>query len=189
MARPKSEEKQTALLDAAAQVVATDGVGARTAAVARAAGVAEGTLFRYFASKEVLLNELYVHLKQGLSDAMREGFDSTASLEARARSLWNGYVDWGVANPRACKALNQLAVSDLLTNETKEVAAKIFPEVQDVAEECAAMGRLSELPASFANALFLSLADTTMQFAARGTDKPQAYKTLGFEVFWKGLTG
>lgn len=66
MARPKSEDKKLALLDAAAVAIAQTGIAASTAVIARNAGVAEGTLFRYFATKDDLLNALYLHLKSDL---------------------------------------------------------------------------------------------------------------------------
>lgn len=52
MARPKSEDKKQALLEAATQAIAQSGIAASTAVIARNAGVAEGTLFRYFATKD-----------------------------------------------------------------------------------------------------------------------------------------
>ena len=55
MARPRSEDKQIALLEAATNVVAEQGLGAPTSLIAKRAGVAEGTLFRYFATKDELL--------------------------------------------------------------------------------------------------------------------------------------
>ncbi|HYS81455.1 MAG TPA: helix-turn-helix domain-containing protein, partial [Anaeromyxobacteraceae bacterium] len=63
MARPKSEDKRNALLAAATQVIAELGVSAPTARIAQVAGVAEGTLFTYFRTKDELLNELYLALK------------------------------------------------------------------------------------------------------------------------------
>lgn len=56
MARPKSEDKKQALLEAATVAFAQSGIAASTSAIARSAGVAEGTLFRYFATKDELLN-------------------------------------------------------------------------------------------------------------------------------------
>jgi len=52
VARPKSEDKKQALLEAAAEAFAQSGITASTALIARNAGVAEGTLFRYFATKD-----------------------------------------------------------------------------------------------------------------------------------------
>lgn len=65
MARPKSEDKKLALLEAATKAIAQSGIAASTAVIARNAGVAEGTLFRYFATKDDLINELYLHLNAG----------------------------------------------------------------------------------------------------------------------------
>jgi hypothetical protein len=75
MARPLSEEKRTAILEATAEVVAMLGVSAPTAKIAKEAGVAEGTLFTYFANKDELLNGLYLELKMGqlaVSDRITE---------------------------------------------------------------------------------------------------------------------
>lgn len=56
MARPLSEDKHNAILAAAAEAVAALGMSAPTARIAAGAGVAEGTLFTYFPTKDVLFN-------------------------------------------------------------------------------------------------------------------------------------
>ena len=53
MARPLSEEKREAILEAAAELVAQMGTGASTANIAKAAGVAEGTLFTISGRKTI----------------------------------------------------------------------------------------------------------------------------------------
>lgn len=75
MARPKSEDKKQALLEAATAAFAQSGIAASTSAIARSAGVAEGTLFRYFATKDELLNELYLAIKLRLVRTMIAGLD------------------------------------------------------------------------------------------------------------------
>ena len=71
MARPLSEDKRTAILEAATELVAMFGVTRQpTAKIAKEKGVAEGTLFTYFANKERLLNRLYQELKTDLRDAI-----------------------------------------------------------------------------------------------------------------------
>ena len=78
MARPKSEDKKQALLEAATAAFAQSGIAASTALIARNAGVAEGTLFRYFATKDDLLNALYLHLKQDYIKGVLEDYAGTA---------------------------------------------------------------------------------------------------------------
>ena len=187
MARPRSEDKQTALLEAATEVVAAQGLGAPTAVIAKRAGVAEGTLFRYFPTKDDLLNELYLHLKWNLTDSMRQKIRPAEPLNELVRALWNGYIDWGIANPVAVKTLNQLAVSDRITAETRTKVAEFLPEVQAISCACVARGPLAALPNAFADSIFMTLADTTMRFAALDPAQADAYKAAGFQVLWQGI--
>src|ERR1700730_17065670 len=87
MARPLSEDKRTAILRAAAEVVARLGVSAPTAKIAKGAGVAEGTLFTYFANKDELLNRLYLELKIDLRDAMITDYPAGKSLIDRVATF------------------------------------------------------------------------------------------------------
>lgn len=98
MARPKSEDKKQALLEAATQAIAQSGIAASTAVIARNAGVAEGTLFRYFATKDELINTLYLHLKQDLCQSMIMELDrSITDAKMMTRFIWNSYISWGRA--------------------------------------------------------------------------------------------
>jgi AcrR family transcriptional regulator len=76
-------------------VVATLGLSAPTAKIAKGAGVAEGTLFTYFANKDELLNRLYLELKMDLRDAMMTGYPAGKSLIDRNRHVWDRYIGWG----------------------------------------------------------------------------------------------
>lgn len=184
MARPRSEEKRVALLNAAAQTVAEHGLAAApTSLIAKLAGFSEGTLFRYFPTKEDLLNELYVHIKQDMCAALAKHYVPTAPFRDRVQSLWNGYIDWGLANPVANRAVNQLAVSSVIKPETQARTNEMFPEM-DVATGFSESD-VFEGRAEFAEAVFVALADTTMSFAAREPRKAKAYKASGFAALWK----
>src|SRR5260370_41443212 len=108
MAKPKSEDKRNAILSAATQVFAERGLGAPTAAITSAAGIAEGSLFTYFKTKDVLINALYRELKLGLADSMMSGFPRKQSVRHRLEHLWIVFVQWGVSNPNQQKVLKQI---------------------------------------------------------------------------------
>src|ERR1700724_3725471 len=123
MARPLSEEKRTAILEAATEVVALLGVSAPTAKIDKEAGVAEGTLFTYCANKGDVLNRLYLELKMDLRDAMMAGYPAGKSLVDRNRHVWDRFVGWGSAHHLKRRAMRQLAVSDRITEESKKLSA------------------------------------------------------------------
>ncbi len=97
MARPlKAKTSGRRFLAAATEAVAGLGVmQAPTAKIAKGAGVAEGTLFTYFATKDELLNGLYLELKMDLRDAVITGYPAGKSLFDRSRHFWDRYIGWG----------------------------------------------------------------------------------------------
>jgi AcrR family transcriptional regulator len=188
VARPRSENKRNAILDAATEVVARLGVSAPTAKIAKDAGVAEGTLFTYFASKDELLNQLYLELKTDLSEAMTTGYPSDKSLIERCRHVWNSYVRWGSAHPLKQKAMRQLGVSERVTEKSKKIGAEAFEEINQMIREILAGGPLEDQPPAFAAAILGAMADTTMDFIALNPGRAKHYAKAGFEAFWKAVT-
>src|SRR6202795_2431622 len=115
MARPKSEDKRNAILDAATRLFAERGLtAAPTSEISKLAGVAEGTLFTYFETKDDLINALYREIKLELADAMMSDFPRKKNIRTRLRHVWDRYVNWGVANPTPRTGLAQLTVSEVL---------------------------------------------------------------------------
>jgi AcrR family transcriptional regulator len=187
MARPRSEDKRNAILEAAAEVVARLGTGAPTATIAKDAGVAEGTLFTYFVNKDELLNQLYLELKTDLRDAILDGYPSGGSLIDRSRHFWDRYIGWGSAHPLKRRAMRQLAVSDRITEETKKLAGDAFGKVNDMMREWTAGGAMRRQPPSFVSAIMSAIADTTMDFIAREPEQAKRYTKAGFDAFWKAV--
>ncbi|ARP82247.1 TetR family transcriptional regulator [Bordetella genomosp. 8] len=189
MARPRSQDKREAILAAAAQALAVDGPGATTARIARLAGVAEGTVFTYFANKDVLLNELYLHLKSGMREAMLEAFPRGASLERRARHAWNAYIDWGLANPDARQALRQLSISGRIDERSRLAGSQGFGEIGAMMRERTGGGEglSADQLQAYRSALFSSLAETTMEYSADDPDRTAFYRDQGFRALWAVL--
>ncbi|EHP3776143.1 MmcQ/YjbR family DNA-binding protein [Salmonella enterica] len=179
MARPKSEDKKQALLEAATQAIAQSGIAASTAVIARNAGVAEGTLFRYFATKDELINTLYLHLKQDLCQSMIMELDrSITDAKTMTRFIWNSYISWGLNHPARHRAIRQLAVSEKITKETEQRADDMFPELRDLCHRSVLMVFMSDEYRAFGDGLFLALAETTMDFAARDPARAGEYIAL-----------
>jgi AcrR family transcriptional regulator len=188
MARPRSEDKRNAILAAATQVIAEQGVSAPTAKIASLAGVAEGTLFTYFSNKDELLNQLYVGIKSELRDVMMSTYPKTKSVKTRIRHAWQKYVDWGIAFPLKRKALGQLTVSDRITEPSKAAGMEAFAELTTMVEQNIDSGVLRNHPAVFVSAIMGTLAETTMDFMARYPDQAERYSDSGFDAFWNAIS-
>ncbi|MEH2478100.1 AcrR family transcriptional regulator [Nitrobacteraceae bacterium AZCC 2146] len=189
MARQRDEEKRRAILQAAASVIAEQGLGAPTAKIAQVAGVADGTLFVYFSTKADLFNQLYLAIKEELITAVLDAFPAKGNLKARLFHIWRERTNWGVAQPAKRRALAQLSVSDLVTEDSRKAGVDSAAEVLAVISSASARGPLKTAPASFIGALFEAMAATTMDFMASEPDRAQFYCSMGFAAAWSSLTG
>jgi AcrR family transcriptional regulator len=188
MARLKSEEKRSAILKAAAQAVAERGVGAPTSLIAKLAGVAEGSIFTYFADKDLLLNELYLSAKSSLRDAMVDGYPSRAPIAERFEHVWNHYLDWGIDQPALRAAMAQLMVSERVTPATRAEGERIFGDIAGLFDEGIAADVLRcGQPAGFMAGVIFAVAETTMQFIAKNAAEAGSYRQAGFEAIWRAI--
>src|SRR5260370_30132528 len=170
MAKPKSEDKRNSILSAATQVFAERGLGAPTAAITSAAGIAEGSLFTYFKTKDELINALYRDLKVGLADSMMSGFPRKQSVRHRLEHVWNGYLQWGVANPDQQKGLKQIQVWGGLTQESKQAGCASFTEIERMTVGALTPKIYKAAPQAFIVATLVGSAERTMGVMGRGTE-------------------
>ena len=189
MARPKSEDKRNAILDAATRVFAERGLtAAPTSEISKQAGVAEGTLFTYFTTKDVLINALYREIKLELADAMMSGFPRRKSVRTRLRHVWDCYVNWGVSNPEQRKVLAQLQVSGMLSRESIEAGSAPFVEMQNTIRDAIEQHILrGDLPMELISKTMAALAEATMDLIVLKPAIANRYRTSGFEIYWAGI--
>lgn len=188
MARAKSEAKRTAILEAAVQIIAAEGLEASTAKIAKIAGVAEGSLFTYFATKDVLFNELYVELKREAFAVINTGFPREASLEKRARLVWENYLHWAMESPMRRKVSMKLGLSDRVTPETKAIAMQGRAEIERMLDDLSKRSGARELAPGFISALMQSMQEATMEFGAKFPKERKTYIEKGFLAFWKAVS-
>jgi len=99
-------DKQRRILDAALHVFAENGVhGTAVPPIAEAAGVAVGTLYRYFDSKEALVNAVFRDTKARLGEHLLNGIKPDNDPRSLFVTLWDRLVDFARQEPRAFRFL------------------------------------------------------------------------------------
>ena len=190
MARPKSEDKRNAILDAATGLFAERGLAAApTSEISRRADVAEGTLFTYFETKDDLINSLYREIKLELADAMMSDFPRKKNVRTRLRHVWDRYVNWGIANPKQRKVLAQLTVSELLTKESRDAGGAPFVEFQTMIRDAMEQRIFrNDLPVELISKSLAALVEATIDLTVSNRSKAKQYRDSGFQMFWAGIT-
>jgi len=186
MARLRSDDKRHTILHAAMELFAQEGLNVSTARIAKAAGVAEGTIFIYFKTKDILLNQLYLDLKGQLRASLAPISCSTG-IKDEIRLAWETYVKWGVAYPDHHHVLALLNMSSRVSAETRAAGNLAFCDVIHLLEQGMEQGILRKQPIDFVGAVMGALGDVTICFVRNAPHEAEATYQNSFETFWKTI--
>lgn len=192
--RGKAADKRERILAAAVKIFAKEGFyNARVSQIAELAGVADGTIYLYFKSKDDLLIQLFEDRVERINEKVRDAIASTPNAPARLALLISLYFDF-IANDRALAEVItvELRQSSKFIKEYKNPKfADFLRIIGSLVEEGQQRGELRAdfAPPLVARALFGSLDEIARAHLARGGrsfDLAQAKKQLS-SLFLAGL--
>ncbi len=101
-------DKRTAILKAAMDLIAENGFhGSPTAMIAAKAGVGTGTIYRYFADKDQLINEVFKDVETRLNGVLIKNYPVNQSIRLRLYHYFIGLIGFFIANPMEFKFIGQ----------------------------------------------------------------------------------
>jgi AcrR family transcriptional regulator len=104
----QGDEKRLAIIQAAFELVGEFGFhGAPMAMVAQRAGVATGTIYRYFESKDILITEIYADLEKRLLAAVVEKYPEGRPVRDRFIHMAKIIVHYSISSPLEFQFLEQ----------------------------------------------------------------------------------
>jgi AcrR family transcriptional regulator len=185
MARARSVEKQQAILQSAVREIADAGLSASTARIAKGAGLAEGTIFTYFRSKDELLNELYIALKTDVYQRIDRNFPHQAGLHERARHIWTEYLRWALEKPQEQTVSVLLNLSPVISTVTKDRLRDARNAVTQTMGELSKCGAFKNLPPGFAASTMSAMQASVLELATKGPRYSSKLIEPAFAAFWR----
>lgn len=173
----RDEGKARDILAATLQEVEAVGLaGLSMEAVARRAGVATGTVYIYFKSKEALLGELYLSVKREFTSVghRAEGLPVRAAFSRMCVE----YLEYLMDHRAEVILMLQMANSPFLTEETRTAAAIWGQPITDLLERGKRELLLKDLEASF---MLTFLQAALRELAILVAREPKARRAERFE--------
>ncbi len=185
-------EKERQLIEASIDLFAKEGFwNTPTSRIAKHAGVATGTLFNYFASKDLLIDAVYKQLKQEWMLHVIAGYPENGSIKARVEHIWFRFIDWGMLFPVRYSLMMQLKLSNLVSAEVQQSQETELAFAYAMIEQGIKEGLFAVAAPEYFGDIFLAQLEAAVRYATKHglTDMPLTrHITQGFEVFWKGVT-
>src|ERR671939_1223641 len=143
--RPQS--KKVAVYTAALELIAEQGfTGAPMSQIAERAEVGVGTIYRYFAKKEDLVNALYLHIKAKLAAHVLEGYSDSMPVREAFRLLLGNLVRYLSDHPAETSFMEQYENSPVITDATRRDFWRMTAPIRELFERASELNLIRDLP-------------------------------------------
>lgn len=145
--RAAMSDKREAILDAALELFVERGFfGTAVPEIADKAGVGAGTIYRYFESKEALVNAIYRQQKLHFANVVLDGFPTVANTREQFRQLWMRMAKFATENTNAFVFLELHHHQRYLDDESRAVENRMLDLFTGVVTAAQARGELKAGP-------------------------------------------
>jgi|SRR5665647_1796853 len=184
------KDKKTAIMEAALKLFTERGFhGTSTAEISKEAGVATGTLFNYFPTKEDLINSLYFEVKGQLSQSMGKEIETQRIVQDKFRKIWSNLINWGVDNQKEFLFVGQFCYSPYITKFTREEVMKEYVFLHDLVNEGTKTGVIRDFSEELTISMFYQASRTVVNLIldSDSSQDKNEFAEDGFQIIWKGL--
>ena len=157
----ESTDKRILILNATEKLLAQEGFhGLSMQKVAKEAGVAAGTIYRYFRDKEHLIEQTRLHVTQRLADFIQADIRDDMTIKEQFTTIWMNI--WNFASTDDAGKSHQLYESIRLENEEQiqKQEHQMFGKIDQMFEQGKAQGPFKPLDNRLLSAVSLETSAT-----------------------------
>ena len=133
--KPRDEQKTNAIFKATLKLVEEKGLAGITInEIATRAGLATGTVYIYFESKDKLVNELYVACRKASAAVYFKNYNPAQPFQTGFKTIWRNLVNYRIKNFKEAIFLEQCYHSPFITETAREMTKKLFQPLYSLME-------------------------------------------------------
>jgi len=187
--KPKDDDKLRAIAEATFTLVEQTGLSGLTmAAIAREAGLATGTLYVYFKSKEELMVALYEQAKTSTTASLMQGDDPQAPFRSRFQRMWMNWLEHRLTHYAQVVFIEQYYNSPWFSEESRNLSARLIKGWIDLIESAKAQQILKDVPTVLLiNSFGGSVRETTNALRSDALKRTEANLAMAFGLCWDGI--
>lgn len=185
-------DKKELIINAALKLFVENGFhGTATAKIAQEAGVANGTLFQYFKTKDELVIVLYSHIKEELAAYVAKNTADNADIKETIKTQVLSTLYWALDNPTKFRFVQQFHSSPYIGKIEQDLITKhVEPHILLI-QKGIEQGVLKSIPADLIYTLLSNQVFGLYQFiTSQEISKAKQKKIIQttFDMLWDMLT-
>ena len=187
--KPKDDDKLRAIAEATFTLVEQTGLSGLTmAAIAREAGLATGTLYVYFKSKEELMVALYEQAKTSTTASLMQGDDPQAPFRSRFQHMWMNWLEHRLTHYAQVVFIEQYYNSPWFSEESRNLSARLIKGWIDLIETAKSQQILKDVPTVLLiNSFGGSVRETANLLRSGALKRTDANLAMAFGLCWDGI--
>ncbi|NLO39122.1 MAG: TetR/AcrR family transcriptional regulator [Ruminiclostridium sp.] len=157
-----------------------------TSLISKEAGVATGTLFHHYQTKEQLINSLYLHCKERLVRLMMEGVYDQPSFRAKMKRMWENIIRWGMRYPMDYQFFMQFSYSSYISEKTHDQGFMMFSDMNRFFQEGTNLELVKKMDPELLLSMVSSMTMTQIQYFLQHPGKYESadVRDQAFNLLW-----
>ncbi len=189
MARPRTGDKPSIIRQATvAEVAAVGAASASVNAIAKRAGLAVGTLYRYHPSKSALLQSIYMAIKADIHHALMDAAGRGQDASSQIRGMWFALLDYSHEHPGDFLYAEVILNAAILSAQDRARVQQMADDMTVIIRAGITDGTLAPNDPEAVRALLVAPAlHLGRQSAVSGKPPDRAHAQNVFNLCWRGI--
>ncbi|MFT5821447.1 MAG: TetR/AcrR family transcriptional repressor of multidrug resistance operon [Crocinitomix sp.] len=180
--------KKDKILKEATKLITQEGInGSPMSQIAKKAGVAVGTIYHHFKSKEEIINEIYVSIRKKVGDVIIESSKNIVDLKKEFKSVSLAIYVYYVNNPIEYSFLNQLEHSPIITKESHAESEKYFAPIFESYQNAIELGVFINMDLMLMGMLTYNNIITLVELSIKAGNISPEIVDQAIEFSWRGI--
>lgn len=129
----KKRKKRKKIIEVSLKLFVERGFhGTPTSMIAKESGVATGTLFNYFKTKDILINEVYKDIELEQQNYFFKNLDEEKNSKKKLKKIWENSIIWRINNPYKRRFGRYFSDSSFISDDTKIEIYKHYKPLSDI---------------------------------------------------------
>ena len=187
--KPRDDQKIQLIYQATLRLVKENGLaGITMSEIAREAKIATGTLYIYFDSKEVLINDLFTLCRKSSADIYFKGYDPSQPFVQGLKTIWYNLLEFRMEHFKESVFMDQCYHSPYITETTKELTKKLIQPLYKLIERGKEEKKLKNLDAFMLLVFMVSGINEFVKHSVYSERKiTKSSKEELFHLMWDGI--
>lgn len=160
-----------------------------TARITKEAGVATGTLFNYFKSKEELINVLYLACKESLTRRLSFGLELETTFRSKLKRIYINYISWSLDHTEEFLFFQQFCNASCIGETTRKEGLSKFNNIMDLISEGIKQEIIKNVNLDYMSNLLMGILNTNTYYFIENPNlaSDDVFLETSFNFLWDSI--